>query len=139
MQQVFENVIVTLQKDPETRKRNLGIRTYKIIPLTSQTGVIQWVDNTIPFGSYLTDKDKSLGAHSRYRPEDWTHAQCRDHLRAADRAGQPHALREIYSRLAPAFRFFFVENFADTVQWLSARGAYTRSVAVLPFRFQFYS
>jgi phosphatidylinositol kinase/protein kinase (PI-3 family) len=72
MQQVFDNVNFTLLKDIETRKRNLSIRTYKIIPLTSQTGVIQWVNNTIPFGGILTDRDRMSGAHSRYSPQDWT-------------------------------------------------------------------
>lgn len=71
MQQVFQNVNFTMRKDAETRKRDLSIRTYKITPLTSQAGVIEWVNNTIPFGTFLTDRGSSVGAHSRYYPADW--------------------------------------------------------------------
>ena len=121
MEQVFEHVNRLLRQVEETRKRKvshlynprlfsaldlsplaistqLGIRTYKIVPTTPQSGVIQvtpraalaaadthdltacscrsqWVENTIAFGSYLTDRLR--GAHPRYYPDDWTHSQCR--------------------------------------------------------------
>ena len=58
MEQVFETVNYTLSHNSETRKRKLNIRTYKIIPTTPQTGVLQWVENTQAFGGILTDKDK---------------------------------------------------------------------------------
>ena len=38
MQQVFQHVNHTLEKDDDTRKRALCIRTYKVIPTTPQTG-----------------------------------------------------------------------------------------------------
>jgi ataxia telangiectasia mutated family protein len=130
MQQVFENVCLTLRNDSETRNRNLSIRTYKVIPLTSQTGVIEWVDDAIPFGSFLTDKDKALGAHSRYYPDDWSHSKCREILSSASRDQLNEAFTSIYTHFHPVFRFFFIENIADPAKWLASRVAYTRSVAV---------
>lgn len=54
------------------------IRTYTVVPLSPEVGVLEWVQNTIPIGNYLTDKSKSkLGAHSRFRPQDWPHTECR--------------------------------------------------------------
>ena len=40
MQQVFQHVNHTLEKDNDTRKRALCIRTYKVIPTTPQTGAV---------------------------------------------------------------------------------------------------
>lgn len=40
MQQVFQHVNHTLEKDNDTRKRALCIRTYKVIPTTPQTGAM---------------------------------------------------------------------------------------------------
>ncbi|KAG0007083.1 serine/threonine-protein kinase M1 [Modicella reniformis] len=38
-----------LRKDPETSKRCLYIRTYAVVPLNEECGLIEWVHNTIPF------------------------------------------------------------------------------------------
>lgn len=95
MEQVFESVNCTLRRDPETYKRRLGIRTYKIIPTTPQTGVLEWVEDTVPFGSLLTDKE--TGLHSRYYPKDWTHSECRSRLKdAQDNADKETRFAEIY-------------------------------------------
>ena len=109
MEQVFESVNYTLGRDEETRKRNLRIRTYKIIPTTPQTGVLEWVDNTATFGTILCAQHD--GAHSRYYPHDWTHAQCRNHLVSANSNEQKIArFQEICDKFHPAFRFFCLEG-----------------------------
>ena len=46
MQQVFVLVDTLLKKHHETRIRRLCIRTYKVVPLGSQSGFLQWVDDT---------------------------------------------------------------------------------------------
>lgn len=129
MEQVFGNVNYILRRDGETRKRNLGIRTYKIIPTTPQTGILEFVKDTAAFGSLLCDR--TTGVHPRYYPNDWSHAQCRDHLKdAVDNSDRHSRFNEICTRFHPAFRFFFLEHYVDPAQWMSARLAYTRSVAV---------
>ncbi len=129
MEQVFENVNITLAQNAETRKRKLSMRTYKCVPMTPQTGVIQWVENARPFGDYLMHKES--GAHARYYPNDWTHLECREYLKAAtDNQDKEKRLLDIYSKFHPAFRFFFLEKYSDPARWLSCRLAYTRSVAV---------
>jgi ataxia telangiectasia mutated family protein len=129
MQQVFENVNYTLAREEETRKRRLSIRTYKIIPTTSQTGVIEFVENTEPFGQYLSHGPNS--AHSRYYPDDWPSSDCRAHLNAStDQKDRDERYREVERHFHPAFRFFFLERFPDPSRWLNSRLAYTRSVAV---------
>lgn len=53
-------VNIVLKKDRETRKRNLGVRGYKVIPLASQAGVLEFVENTHPMQDWL------LKAHRVY-------------------------------------------------------------------------
>jgi hypothetical protein len=128
MQQVFENVNYTLGRDEETQKRQLRVHTYRIVPLTPQTGVLEWVENTLAFGSILTDSKR--GAHPRYYPNDWSHMQCREHLKnAVDNNDKLIRFQEVCRRFHPAFRFFFLERYPDPLQWMAARLAYTRSVA----------
>ena len=129
LQQVFIATNVLFSRDFETRRRRIHVRTYKIVPLSPQTGVLEWVENTIPFGSYLTDKDRSLGAHARYRPSDWSHALCREKLRD-EKENKEAVYKDICIHFRPVFRYFFIENYPDPVSWMTCRLAYTRSVAV---------
>lgn len=48
MQQVFSQVDHLFKRNRETRKRNLKIRTYKVVPLATNAGVLEWVQNTVP-------------------------------------------------------------------------------------------
>ena len=45
MEQVFSLVNKVLHRDQKTRRRALQIRTYKVIPLIAETGVIEFVAN----------------------------------------------------------------------------------------------
>ena len=49
MQQVFILVNQLLKTNRQTR--SLGIRTYKIVPLSQQSGVLEWCEGTIPLGN----------------------------------------------------------------------------------------
>jgi len=53
MEQVFGLVNVVLQRDRETRKRTLSVRDYKVVPLASQAGVLEFVGNTMPLREWL--------------------------------------------------------------------------------------
>lgn len=75
MQQVFGVMNKLLQVEPMTKARRLHIRTYKVIPLSQRTGLIEWVENTQTFGDYLVGGNG--GAHVRYRPNDYKPMECR--------------------------------------------------------------
>ncbi|KAH8043765.1 hypothetical protein JL722_15011 [Aureococcus anophagefferens] len=130
-------------------RRECDIDDEALENLTSQrrAGVLEWVDHTIPFGAYLTDRSGSgAGAHSRYHPSDLSHQECRAKLtnakdgkgsaKKADEARRRkrRAFDDICAKFRPAFRFFFVEHGRATgriqgSKGLDRRGAYTRSVA----------
>ena len=43
MQQVFGNMNTFLQQDEITRQRGLRIRTYKVVPLSRRSGLLEWL------------------------------------------------------------------------------------------------
>ena len=53
MEQAFELVNRLLARDEGGRRRNLKIRTYKVIPLQNSNGLIEFVANTAPLGNFL--------------------------------------------------------------------------------------
>lgn len=48
MQQVFVQVDELFKRNRETARRQLKIRTYKVLPLTTNAGVLEWVLETKP-------------------------------------------------------------------------------------------
>lgn len=131
MEQVFANLNSTLQQNVTTKQRHLKIRTYKVIPTSPQTGVLEWVENTEPFGAILCDSNSRQGLHSRYYPHDLSHRECREMLHTATGAQEKdEKFAMIVENFHPAFRFFFLEQFAgDPIAWAQAKLQYTRSVA----------
>lgn len=54
MEQVFELVNRLLARDEGGRRRNLKIRTYKVVPLQNKNGLLEFVPNTAPLANFLT-------------------------------------------------------------------------------------
>ncbi|KAK5443270.1 Serine/threonine-protein kinase tel1 [Exophiala xenobiotica] len=128
MEQVFQQVSELLKDHRATRQRNLGIRTYKVIPLTTNTGIIEFVKDTIPLHEYL------LPAHARYFPKDYKQMKCRKDI--ADAQTKPleqriRAYRNVAANFHPVMRFFFMENFPDPDDWFYKRLNYSRSTATI--------
>jgi ataxia telangiectasia mutated family protein len=128
MEQVFEQVSGLLKTNKSTRQRNLHIRTYRVLPLTPNAGVIEFVANTIPLHDFL------LPAHEKYYPKDWKGSQCRKTI--ADVQDRSTETRIKQFRLAtehfhPVMRYFFTERFHSPDEWFIKRLAYTRSTAAI--------
>ncbi|CAI5740555.1 unnamed protein product [Peronospora destructor] len=129
IEQVFETMNQFLMEEKESRKRKLGLRTYRVVPLSPIAGVLEWVENTIPWGSYLVSKTSMrLSAHERYHPFEWKHAECRQYLKNAPE--KLPAFLEIQANFTPVFHHFFLEKFPDAAVWYHRRLAYVRSTAV---------
>jgi len=128
MEQVFEQVSELLKANRSTRQRDLSIRTYKVLPLTSIAGVIEFVASTIPLHEYL------MPAHEKYYPKDLKGNQCRKEI--GDVQSQPildriKKFRSVTDRFHPVMRYFFTEKFNDPDEWFVKRLAYTRSTAAI--------
>jgi len=131
MQQVFKTVNKLLryqrhsttarQQEGSTRVdrtgalfQHLQIATYNIVPLSPACGVIEWVENTLPFGRFLEDKG-TPGAHSRYYPGEWNIHACRHMLAEASKSKKRRVYDKIMRNISPAFRFFFTEKFSHDI------------------------
>lgn len=128
MEQVFAAASSLLKLHRATQQRNLGIRTYKVLPLTASSGLIEFVPNTIPLHEFL------MPAHERYHPKDLKGAQCRKEIFAAQSKSVEYRVnmyRKVTDRFQPVMKYFFMENFVDPDDWFVKRLAYTRSTAAI--------
>lgn len=51
-----------MREDCQCSKRDLQLRTYNVIPLTTRVGLIEWMENTIPVKDFLV---AALGKEDR--------------------------------------------------------------------------
>lgn len=67
MQQLFQISNQLLFMSQPTRSRRLLMRTYNVLPLSPCAGVVQWVEGTIPLGTYLIGATGSEKDSAHYR------------------------------------------------------------------------
>lgn len=128
MEQVFAAVSSLLKLHRATRQRNLGIRTYKVLPLTASSGLIEFVRDTIPLHDFL------MPAHERYHPRDLKGTQCRKEIFSVQNRPVDQRIstyRKVTEKFQPVMRYFFMEYFVDPDEWFVKRLAYTRSTAAI--------
>ncbi|KAJ5049265.1 Serine/threonine-protein kinase tel1 [Penicillium rubens] len=128
MEQVFEQVSSLLKDHQPTRQRSLGIRTYKVLPLTPSAGIIEFVPNTIPLHDYL------MPAHQKYFPKDMKPNSCRKHIADVQTKSfeqRVRTYRQVTEHFHPVMKYFFMEKFNNPDDWFSKRLAYTRSTAAI--------
>jgi ataxia telangiectasia mutated family protein len=53
MEQVFQLINILLAQDRKSKRRNLSLRTYKVVPLAEKTGILQFVNNTETMATWL--------------------------------------------------------------------------------------
>ncbi|KAG2343944.1 hypothetical protein BDR05DRAFT_883039 [Suillus weaverae] len=129
MEQVFHLCNMVLRYDKETRRRNLNVRDYKVLPLATQAGVIEFVGNTVTLRTWLQE------AHHRYRPGDMKHAQVLIALKQTreKQGGKTEAMVKIFQQICertqPVMRHYFTEKHKTPITWFAMRLNYTRSVA----------
>ncbi|KAI0382871.1 hypothetical protein F5Y04DRAFT_44982 [Hypomontagnella monticulosa] len=128
MEQVFAAVSAVLRHHRSTQQRNLGIRTYKVLPLTAASGLIEFVSNTIPLHEYL------MPAHERYHPKDLKGSACRKEIAQVQSKSaevRVATYKRVTDRFQPVMRYFFMEHFVDPDEWFAKRTAYTRTTAAI--------
>ncbi|KDR80743.1 hypothetical protein GALMADRAFT_241175 [Galerina marginata CBS 339.88] len=129
MEQVFELVNSLLQHDRETRRRTLRVRDYKVIPLASQAGLLEFVGNTSPMRDWLSQ------AHPRYRPQDLKPAEITSRIKKAQQVyhGRHDKQLEVFlqarEKFKPVMRHYFTEKHKTPISWFQMRLCYTHSVA----------
>eukprot|EP00804_Cyclotella_cryptica_P000562 CCRYP_009970-RE/>CCRYP_009970-RE protein AED:0.07 eAED:0.07 QI:22/1/1/1/1/0.88/9/1092/3640 len=135
MQQVFGTMNNLLKREDVRGAESFHIITYGITPLSPTAGVLEWVNDTDSFGTFMTGSSKNVGALSKYYPGEWGNSACQKfYANGHEHKSQEQRRRDfdiICQNISPVFRFFFIEKFSYSMEaWHSARTAYTRSCAV---------
>jgi ataxia telangiectasia mutated family protein len=128
MEQVFDQVSRLLKNHTATRIRNLGIRTYKVLPLSTRSGLMEFVQNTIPLHLWV------MPAHERYYPNDYKSDRCRKEIGACQQDSLTTRVKvwqKVTDNFHPVMRYFLLERFEDPDEWFERRLAYTRSTAAI--------
>ncbi|KAF6780373.1 hypothetical protein AHF37_00127 [Paragonimus kellicotti] len=116
-----------LAKNPDTRRRALQIRTYAVIPLSENGGLIEWVSNTEPFRTIITRLYNASG-----RPINWAAM-----TRVAPVLDDPLPVKrdKYLNKWLPMFPLvfhrWFLHTFPNPTAWYSARECYARTSAVM--------
>ncbi|XP_062044500.1 DNA-dependent protein kinase catalytic subunit isoform X2 [Lepus europaeus] len=66
IEQLFEVMNIILSRDAACSQRNMQLRTYRVVPMTSRLGLIEWIENT------CTLKDLLLNNMSREEKASYT-------------------------------------------------------------------
>ncbi|KAL6038204.1 hypothetical protein STEG23_030972, partial [Scotinomys teguina] len=117
----------SLRKDAESRRRELHIRTYAVIPLNDECGIIEWVNNTAGLRPILTKLYKEKGVYMTGKEL----RQCMLPKSAALSEKLKVFQDLLLPRHPPVFHEWFLRTFPDPTSWYSSRSAYCRSIAVM--------
>ncbi|XP_041465563.1 serine/threonine-protein kinase ATR-like [Lytechinus variegatus] len=116
-----------LRKDVESRRRELHIRTYTVIPLNEECGLIEWVPNTAGLRPIL---------HKIYREKGlYTSGSELKAMIPSLSAPLEEKLNifenKLMPRYPPVFGEWFQKTFTDPTSWYLSRLAYARTSAVM--------
>lgn len=118
-----------LKRDVAASKRQLYIRTYAVIPLNEECGLIEWVNNL------KTMRDVLLKLYRERSVQiDYNHLrQVLDDIcsKGSNTAKQNEFTSRVLTHFKPVLRYYFIETFPSPTAWLTARTRYTRSAAVM--------
>ncbi|XP_072266233.1 serine/threonine-protein kinase ATR [Pyxicephalus adspersus] len=116
-----------LRKDAESRRRELHIRTYAVIPLNDECGIIEWVNNTAGLRHILIKLYKERGIYMSGKEL----RQCMLPKGAPLQEKLKIFTETLLPRHPPVFHEWFLRTFPDPTSWYNSRSAYCRSTAVM--------
>ncbi|XP_050687762.1 serine/threonine-protein kinase ATR-like isoform X2 [Eriocheir sinensis] len=116
-----------LLRDPESRKRDLHIRSYAVVPLNEECGLIEWIENLHGLRQILHRLYRDSG---NYMPaQELKQNMCKRDAPLVTK--REVYLNKLVPRHPPVFGTWFLRTFPDPQAWLRARLAYCRTTAVM--------
>ncbi|PIA56742.1 hypothetical protein AQUCO_00700831v1 [Aquilegia coerulea] len=117
-----------LSKYPESRRRKLYTRTFAVIPLTEDCGMIEWVPHTRGLRHILQDIYITHGKFDRQKTNPLIkriYDQCQG------KVPEDEMLKaKILPMFPPVFHNWFLTMFSEPAAWFRARIAYAHTIAV---------
>ncbi|XP_015183049.1 PREDICTED: serine/threonine-protein kinase ATR isoform X2 [Polistes dominula] len=116
-----------LQKNPESRQRRLYIRTYSVVPLNEECGLIEWVPNLVGLRPILMNTYEEMGIAMQMKELKQILCSLNDPLAKKKEV----FLNKLLPRHPPVLSEWFRLTFPDPYGWYEARTAYIRTTAVM--------
>lgn len=116
----------SLKRDAESSRRQLYIRTYAVVPLNEECGIIEWV----PGIKTIRDILLGLYASRKIHPDYQLLRQLMDEASASESKIRVFT-EDVLGRFPPIMQLWFIDRFPNPSAWFAARLRYTRSCAVM--------
>uniref|UniRef100_A0A0D9WU94 Serine/threonine-protein kinase ATR n=1 Tax=Leersia perrieri TaxID=77586 RepID=A0A0D9WU94_9ORYZ len=116
-----------LSKVPESRRRKLYIRTFAVVPLTEDCGMVEWVPNTRGLRQILQDIYITCGNFDRMKTNPHI-KKIYDQLQS--KMPDEMLKSKILPMFPPVFHKWFLTTFSEPAAWFRARAAYAHTTAV---------
>ncbi|KAG6526427.1 serine/threonine-protein kinase ATR-like [Zingiber officinale] len=113
-------------KFPESRRRKLYIRTFAVIPLTENCGMVEWVPHTRGLRTILQDLYSSCGKFDRQQ----TNPKIKKIYDRCKTSKEEMLKSQILPMFPPIFHKWFLTTFSEPASWFRARVAYAHTCAV---------
>lgn len=113
------------EEDSATRRRNLYLRRFAVVPITEDCGLVEWVNHTKPIRNCINDMYDS--------PQDVRamHAVVKAWYEKATKTGTlVKWLEQTVNAYPPRLHKWFLAKWAEPAAWLNARLNFTRTYAV---------
>jgi serine/threonine-protein kinase ATR len=133
MMKLFTLVNRFLQSDPEGRRRNLRMRTYNVTCLDEKSGLLEWVDNTMPVQYVIDGIYKKHPGTPPAKLTNRLYEQIQQLARSypSDPIATIQSYRhQIVSHFPTLLHEWFDRTFSVPAEWFEARLSFSRSVAV---------
>ncbi|KAF9435330.1 serine/threonine-protein kinase M1 [Entomortierella beljakovae] len=116
-------VNMLLRRNREANRKNLYIRTYAVVPLNEECGLIEWVHGTIPFRHIMQKQYKMNNISLISIAEIKRILDNEDHVRMFT--------RDLLPKFPTVFYQWFMDISQEPAAWFETRLRYTRTTAVM--------
>lgn len=124
MEQVFGRVNGFFRNDKEAKRRELNVRTYTVIPLGSEAGIIEFVTNSIALIDIIKPYHMASDGTSLEKARNMMKS-----VQTCEKNERYQVFHTICSQVKPVLRHFFFETFVSSESWFNSRTTYTRGIA----------
>ncbi|KXS21067.1 hypothetical protein M427DRAFT_310695 [Gonapodya prolifera JEL478] len=120
-----------LKKDSASRDRRLYLRTYSVVPLNEECGIIEWMNNTTGLRIILNKYYKAKGMAVSNVELKEIFLRIDKYEKSGKRAEYKRLFESVLERFPPVFHEWHLDMFPEPRAWFAARSAYTRTTAVI--------
>ncbi|XP_050524661.1 serine/threonine-protein kinase ATR isoform X2 [Daktulosphaira vitifoliae] len=124
----FNNIVnMYLKRDPEARDRNLYIKTYSVVPMILDCGLIELVENVVTMRSVILKNYETIGIKVSKSTLQGLACNKADSLEKKKSV----FLNKALPNHPPVFRNWYLKEFSSPGEWYVARNEFTRTTAVM--------